>query len=257
MKEYRKVKLIQKLSCIVGCLNRFSSGNIEIILLSGHLVIIILCIMNIFIIPWTILKNSLFALRIVILSFLGFSLIIVFFNLIFRKTGKLKYRYLYIGFYCSLICIGFIIFDFFFIFISLILIYNTVRKLNEKKNVDNSILSIDIFSLLILILIFFLWYSEILNILAKLPFEESLKEYIDSKIKFYTSQNAKIVKIEQDRKVDEDYNDEGSQKNNIEYEDFMSTNKVHIGEKSKEEENFQKNNNSIKNVTNVSNEINK
>ena len=254
MKEYRKVKLIQSLSCTVRCLNRFSSGNIEIILIAIHLVIIILCIMNIFIIPWKILNHALFALRIVILSFLAISLICVFFNLIFRKIGKLKYGYFYIGFYFSIVCIGFIILDFLFILISLIIIFIKVRKSNEKKNIHNSILSIDIFSLLILIVMFFLWYSEILNILAKLIFDESLKEYIDSKIKFYSSQNAKIVKIEQGRNKGYNYNIDGSQKDNIDLEDIMSTNKINSSDKSNEDI---KNNNSIKKENNISKGINK
>jgi hypothetical protein len=255
MQEYRKVKKIQRLSCLVGCLNRFSSGNIEIILISIHLIIIIFCIMNIFIIPWKILKNIFFPLRIVILAFLIISLICLGINLIFRRAKKLKFGYYYIGFYCSIICIGLIILDFLLILFPLYFIIKKVKEYTEQKYDYKSILAIDIFSLLILIIMLFLWYSEILNVYAKLNFTESLKEYIDSKLKFYLSQNAKIVTIEQGGKIEENCNDEGIPGKNMDYDDIISTNKAHLSVDKPIED--RKIDNSIRKSNDISNSINK
>ena len=230
MEEYNRVKKIQRYSCIVACLNRFSAQNIEIILLSIHLVIIILCLMNIFIIPWNILNKSLFTLRIVILVFLAISIICVCFNLICRKTQKLKFKLYFIALYASFVSVILIILDFLFILISLIIVNLKIKAYTIKKYDYKSILAIDIFCLLILIPIFFLWYAEILNVFAKINAKDTLKDYIDNKIKFYISQNAKIVNIELNRQSNNfNYSEEINGKN-FDSEDVIS-NKIEMNEK--------------------------
>lgn len=217
MEEYKRVKKIQRYSCIISSLNRFSAQNIEIILLSIHLIEIILCLMNIFIIPWSILNRPLLSLRIVIIIFLAISIISVSFNLICRKTNKLKLKIYFIALYASLLSIFLILLNFLFILISLIIVNLKIKAYTIKRYDYKSILAIDIFSLAILIPILFLWYAEILNAFAKIDANETLKDYIDNKIKFYMSQNAKIVNIELNGK-------------NLEYGDVIS-NKIELSEK--------------------------
>ena len=227
MEEYLKVKKIQKISCLVGCLNKFSSQNIEIILIFIHLIIIIFCIMNLFIIPWSILKSALLSLRVVIIVFLSISLIFICFVIICRKRKQLKNITFYnISFYGSLLSIGLLILDFFFIFISLIIVFVKLKNYTAKRYDYNSVLAIDIFTILILIPILFFWYAVILNIYAKIDSDENLKDYIDSKIKFFNSQNAKIVNVElgQRKKI---YEDEIIAKN-LDNEDIISNNKIEM-----------------------------
>ena len=59
MEGYQKVKKIQKLSNLVGCLKKFYAKRIELLLLVIHIVLIILCIMNLLITPYKIVKKSL------------------------------------------------------------------------------------------------------------------------------------------------------------------------------------------------------
>ena len=227
MEDYLKVKRIQKLSCLVSCLNRFSSQNIEIILISIHLIIIILCVMNLFIIPWEEIVKSLWNLRLVIIIFLAISLLFIILTLIFQKQKKLKTNgFYYISFFGSLFSCLLIILDFLFIFISLIIVYRKIKK-NETKTNYTSVLTIDIFTLLIFIPIFFFWYAVILNIYARINSDESLKDYIESKIRFFMSQNAKIVNVElgQDKKI---YNDVIIEKNLDNIDEIISNNKIEM-----------------------------
>ena len=195
MPEYQKVKKIQKLSNLIGCMKRFEAKKIELLLLVVHFIIIILCIMNILIIPWKILNKSIFALRIVDLSFLLISLICLVYNQISRKLRKLSYGYYYcVGFFGSLFSILLIILNFLFILISCCVIVVKVRNYKEKRYDSNSILIIDVCSLVALIPMFFLWYSEFLRVYAKT--DGSLKDYIDAKIRFHQSQNQKVVNVD-------------------------------------------------------------
>lgn len=256
MKEYRKYKQIERLSCLVGYLNKFSSSNIEIILISIHLIAIILCIMNIFIIPWNILKKALFCLRITILTFLIVSIVCVFFNFITRKIKKLYFGDFFIAFFSSLFAIGLILLDFLFILITLIIIYTKVKNYTEKKYDHKSILAIDIISLLIIIPILFLWYSDILNVYAKINSNECLKEYLDAQMKFYTSQNAKIINVDQGVKSNENVNTNEAntgKKNNNEEEDIISSNNFEINT-NKPHENRKINSNSINKRNEMSND---
>ena len=230
MEEFKRVKRIQRYSSLVSCLNRFSAQNIEIILLVIHLVIIILCLMNIFIIPWDILNKSILSLRIVIIVFLAISIICISFNLICRKTKKLKLKFYFIAIYASLLSVFLIVLDFFFIFISLIIVNLKIKSYTTKKYDYKSILVIYLFCLLILIPIFFLWYAEILNVYAKIDANETLKDYIDNKIKFYISQNAKIVNIELNGQSNKNYYIDEMQGKNLESEDVIS-NKIEMNEK--------------------------
>ena len=240
MKEYRKVKKIQRLSCLVGCLNKFSASNIEIILISIHLILFILCIMNLFIIPWNTLKHSLLSLRIVILTFIGISLICLIYNLICRKRKKLKFGHYIAAIYCSFIGEILIILDFLFILISSIIIHNKIKNNKTKQFDTSSILTIDIFSLLIIFTIFFFWYAEILNIYAQINSNDNLKEYIDNKIKFYTSQNAKIVNVDYGKKNNIHIN-ELPEKKFDEDDEINNNNKMEmIGDKQSDSRNINK-----------------
>ena len=58
-KEYKKIIRIQKLSKVVGCLQKFEAKKIELLLLVVIIVLIILCLMNVLVIPWKILNKSL------------------------------------------------------------------------------------------------------------------------------------------------------------------------------------------------------
>ena len=213
MTEYQKIKKIQKLSNLVGCTKKFEAKKIELLLLVIHFIIIILCLMNLLIIPWKILNKSLFALRIVDISFLLISIICLSYNQILRKQRKLSHGYYHcIGFFGSLFSILLIILNFLFILISCCVIYVKVRNYKEKRYDSNSILIIDICSLVTLIPMFLLWYSEFLRVYAKT--DGSLKDYIDAKIRFYQSQNKKVVNIDRS-----DTNDSNKKNNNINNED--------------------------------------
>ena len=194
-KEYKKIIRIQKLSKVVGCLQKFEAKKIELLLLVVIIVLIILCLMNVLVIPWKILNKSLFGLRIVILVFLIISLICISYNQIFRKRKKLTFGYYYcISFFSSLINIGLTLINFLFLLISCFVVAHRVKNYQEKRYDYKSILVIDIFSLIIFISKFFLWYSEFLRVYAKT--DGNLKDFIESKIRFYQSQNQKIVNVQ-------------------------------------------------------------
>lgn len=230
-REYNKFKKIVCLSPVVICLNRFSSLNIEIVLICIHIIAIIFCFMNFFIINWKIILHPLFILRIIILGFLAISLIFSCFNLICRKRKTLKFKLYCIAFYGSFISVGLIVFDFLLILITLIKVYNRVKNYKDKNYDYKSLLTIDIFCLIILIPIFFFWYSEILNIYAQLDSNKSLNNYIEEKRRYYASQNAKIVNVEFGSKYINN-NDEIQGKNlSNDYE--FSSNKIEMNNEKK------------------------
>ena len=195
MKEYNKVLKINKLANVVGCLKKVEAKKIELYLLLIHFIIIILGLINLLITPWKILNNSLFVLQIFILSFLVVSLVFLSYNQILRKIRKLTHGYYYIiAFFGTLFSIILILIDFLFIIISCSVIVHKIKQYNEVKYDHRSIIIIDVCSLLIIIIMFFLWYSDFLRIYART--DGSLKDFIDAKIRFYQSQNKKVVNVE-------------------------------------------------------------
>ena len=75
-----------------------------------------------------------------------------------------------------------------------------------------------------------MWYAEILNVIGKIDANENLKDYIDNKIKFFLSQNAKIVNIELHGQSKDNYFSEEMKGKNLESEDAIS-NKIEMNEK--------------------------
>ena len=148
--------------------------------------------------------------------------------MILRKRKILTRRYFYcISFYGSIISQVLVILNFIFILISCIMVVNNIKK-QEKVIEHKSILIIDIFSLITDLAVIFLWYTEFLIIYAKT--NESIKEYVESNIRFFQSQNKKVVNVE--------LNDEGisdNRKSNDLYnkmdDDIISSHKVEINEK--------------------------
>ena len=227
--NYKRIIKIQKLSNLVGCAKKFEASKIELLLFVVNIVLIILCIMNILIVQWKGYDKSIYTLRIFILVFYLFSLVCLCYNKIFRKAKKLHIGIIYyIAFYCSIINVGLAAINFLFLLITLIISANKIKKSKEKKYIYNSILVIDIFSLLIIIAKFFLWYSEFLRIYAKT--NDSLKEFIDAKITYYQTQNQKIVNVELSEKVPNSNNKNHFQKvNNKSIEnETMNDNKMEI-----------------------------
>jgi hypothetical protein len=227
MKEYNKVLKINKLANVVGCLKKVEAKKIELYLLLIHFIIIILSLINLLITPWKILNNSLFVLQIFILSFLVVSLVFLSYNQILRKIRKLTHGYYYIiAFFGTLFSIILILIDFLFIIISCSVIVHKIKQYNEVKYDHRSIIIIDVCSLLIIIIMFFLWYSDFLRIYART--DGSLKDFIDAKIRFYQSQNKKVVNVEGEYSNDNKNNDinnfEKIEKN-IE-DDIRSSNKM-------------------------------
>ncbi len=244
MRDYKKVKKIQKLSNLVGCMIRVQPEKLELLLLLSHIVIIVLCTMNLLIIPWKVVNNEIKILRIVIASFFIISLICVTYNQIERKRQNLTIGYYYcVSFFGSIISQILIIINFILLMISCILVTIKVKKYLEKIYDHKSILIIDIFSIIIVIAMIFLWYYVFLTIYAKTY--ESLNEYIETKMRFIQSQNQKVVNIDF---VDD--NNMGDKKNmkifkdvkNFSVDDeIMSANKVEITDKRENEsENSQK-----------------
>lgn len=129
-----------------------------------------------------------------------------------------------------------------------------MRNYTEKKYDYKSILVIDIFALLILIAMFFLWYAEILNVYTKIKFKETLKEYIDAKIRFYLNQNSKIVTIEQGGKTDGNNDYEDIREKNLEYEGNMSNKPQFTDGKKSEDIKIE---NSLKEENDISHSLNK
>ena len=242
--DYQKIKRIHKLSNLVGCMKKFSPDRIELLLLIVHLVVIILSIMNLLIIPWKKVYKELFGLRIVILIFLLISFLCLIYIQIFRKRKKLSFGYYYcIGFFGSLISTFFLtIIIFLFSLIACITGAIKIKNYKEKKYEYKSMLIIDIFSLIVLVAQFFLWYSEFLLIYAKA--DKNLKEHIEDKIKFFQSQNQKVVNV-----VSDGNNTNTINKNNIDNnfgkektadDDVISTNKIDINEKGYTKKNSKK-----------------
>jgi hypothetical protein len=231
MKDYKKIKKIQKYSKFLGCLSRLKTRKNEIIFLVIHIIFLLFILMNLLIVPWKILKSALLGLRITILVFTSLSLICLIYDIICRKTKKLHIGITYlIGLYCSITSLGLMIFNFISIFISMIIIFTKVKKYKEKRYDYNSILAIDLISIIIFIIIVFLWLSEILNIYAKIDFNESLKDYIDEKIKQYLNQNEKIVNVEiGEKRLSYDMsNSNPIDKNKIISDDVISSNKMEL-----------------------------
>ena len=236
--DYQKIKRIQKLSNLVGCIKKFPPGRIELLLLVVHFVVIILCIMNLLIIPWRKVYKQLFGLRIVILTFLLISLLCLIYNQIFRKRKKISFGYYYcIGFFGSLISTFFLtILIFLFSLIGCITGAIKIKNNKEKKYEYKSMLVIDIFSLFVLVAQFFLWYSEFLLIYAKS--DKNLKEHIEDRIRFFQSQNQKVVNVD----FSEDNHTNTHNKNNVDNnfvkekeqtvdDDIVSSNKIDVNEK--------------------------
>ena len=234
MYEYEKLKRIDKYSKLVGCFKRLNSGKIELFLIILHIIILILCIMDILIIPFKEVNiKSLFALRIVIISFLALSFIICCFNKICRKKKGLTGGYSFcIGYLGSLFSLILIPINFLFCLISTILTYTKVKNYKQKRYDYSSILAIDIFTLLILIVMFFFWYVEVLIVYSKVKNDESLKEFIEAKKRYFQSQNEKVVNVEINEKFNENKkeNPNNIYGTNMEYDDISSSNKVNTNE---------------------------
>ena len=231
MKEYEKIRKVNKLSNCVGCLKRFNSGRVSLLILIIHFILIVLSFMNLFIVPWPMIKHTLLVLRIIILSLLGVSFICINYNIIIRKRKKLKLG----GYYCfgifgSILSIILIVIVFILIIISIVIISKQAKTIELSKRRDyNSIIAIDIFSLVNLLGVFFLWYYEILTVCTKINYDESLKEYIDEKTSIYHSQNAKIVNVEIRSNIGEnEANRPETQAKHLEEEDTISNNKIEL-----------------------------
>ena len=234
MTDYQKVKKIQKLSNLVGCMKRIQAKRIELLLLVGHLVIIILCLINLLTIPWSIIRSGLKGLRIVILIFFVISLICVIYNQIARKKNIITIGYYFcVSFFGSLISQGLIIINFIFLLISCIIVVVEVKGYTLKHYDHKSILIIDIVSLIIIFVLFFLWYSAFLLIYAKT--DDSIKVYVEKKLRYFQAQNQKIVNVDLNegnikKRYSKNYIKNNIDKNNI-VDDSTSTNKIEINEK--------------------------
>ena len=192
--------------------------------------------MNILIIPHKDLDlKQLFGLRIAIIVFLALSLIIACFNKICRNKRRLNSGYLFaIGFFGSLGALALVPINFLFVLISTIIVQSKIKNNKDDKRYDStSILAIDIFTLLILVGIFFFWYVEVLFVYSRVKSEESLKELIEAKKNFFEGQNEKVVNVEFSEKFDENNKDKISNINpgtNNDVNDITSTNKVNMNE---------------------------
>ena len=234
MTDYQKVKKIQKLSNLVGCMKRIQAKRIELLLLVGHFIIIILCLINLLTIPWSIIRSGLKGLRIVILIFFVISLICVIYNQIVRKKNIITIGYYFcVSFFGSLISQGLIIINFIFLLISCIIVVVEVKGYTLKHYDHKSILIIDIVSLIIIFVLFFLWYSAFLLIYAKT--DDSIKVYVEKKLRYFQAQNQKIVNVDLNegnikKRYSKNYIKNNIDKNNI-VDDSTSTNKIEINEK--------------------------
>jgi len=228
--DYDKTMRIKRLSNFVGCLKKFQSGNISLLLIIVHFITIILCVMNLFIIPWGKVKTPLLVIRIIILVFLGIELISISFNMIFRKRQKLGGRYFFfIGFYGSIISIVSITLNFILILISVISVTVKIKKSGEKTSAEfNSILTIEICSLITLLIEFFLWYYEIIVIYGAVKYDESIKEFVERKLKFLQSQNEKVVNIELGSKIHDNITNSKDIPGKHFDEDSISNNRIEL-----------------------------
>ena len=261
MREYEKLKRIDKFSNVVGCFKRLQTGKLELFLIVIQIIILILCIMNILIVPHNELKlNPIFGLRIAILFFLILSLIVVIFNKICRNKRKMNSGYIFaIGFFGSLGALVLVPINFLFVLIATIVTQARIKKNEGTKKYDSSsILAIDIFTILILIAIFFFWYVEVIFIYSRVKSEESLKEMIENQKKIFESQNEKVVNVEINEKFDENNKGDENNINNInqgtnnEFDDITSSNKVSV--KEDKESNQSKDDNISEKVDDISNE---
>ena len=239
MKEdYNKTMRIKRLSNFVGCLKKFQSGNISLLLIIVHFITIILCVMNLFIIPWKNIETSLLVLRIIVLVFLGIELISISFNMIFSKRQKLGEKIFFcIGFYGSIISIISIVLNFIFILISVISVSVKIKASGQKTNAEyNSILTIEIGSLIIFLIEFFLWYYEIIVVYGVVKYDESIKEFVERKLKFLQSQNEKVVNVELGSKIHDNlFNSRDMPAKHLD-EDTTSNNRIELsGDKMKKE----------------------
>lgn len=242
-KEYAKILKIKKLSNIVGCITNFTPQKIELLLLVVHFVIIILSLMNFFIMPWTKLDKALFGLRIAILSSLAISIICLIYNQIFRKGKKIFYGIYYcISFFGTILSLGLNILNFLCIFISCLVIIDKLNKNRQATYNYKSILVIDIFSILIVFGMFFLWYAEFIIIYAKA--NDNLKDFIEDKMRLYERQNTKIVNVElsNDFKFQRNRNYKNYIKNKERSvdEDTISSNKEELSHEKHENEEIKK-----------------
>jgi hypothetical protein len=261
MKEYKKLKRIEKFSNVVGCLKRFNSGKIELFLIVLLIIILILCIMNILIIPFNPVKiKPLFGLRITIIFFFSVSLIVSSINKICRMRKKLTSGYtLCFGFFLSLGCLCLVPVNFLFTLISAIITYHKVKNYNGNTRYDySSILAIDVFTLLIIIVLFFFWYAEVLFVYSKVKHSETLKDNIDNKKKYFEGQSGRVVNVD----ISEKFSEKGDKKKkvnkqpgkNVEFDDITSSNKVNINNEDKESNKSKDDNNeNIDNIDNIDN----
>ena len=232
MEEYEKIKKINRYSNLVGCFKRFQSGKLELFLIILEIIIIILCTMNVLIVPLNDLNlNPIFGLRIAIICFFALGLIIVSFNKIFRNKKKLNSGYLFcIGFFGSITSLSLVPLNFLFVLIVTIVTQSKIKNNDgEKKYDSNSILAIDIFTLLISIALFFFWYVELIFVYLRVKPEETIKEFVEAKKRFYESQSEKVVNVDISEKFEENHNRKVN--NNIkrgsnDVDDMTSSNKV-------------------------------
>jgi len=192
MEEYNKIKKINRYSNLVGCFKRFQSGKLELFLIVLEIIIIILCTMNILIVPHKDLNlNPIYGLRIAIMCFFVLAFIIVCFNKICRNKKKLNSGYFFcIGFFGSIASLSLVPINFLFVLISAIITQSKIKNNEGNKKYDSSsILAIDIFTLLILIAIFFFWYVELIFVY----YESNLKKLLKNLLKL--KKNISKVKV--------------------------------------------------------------
>ena len=79
---------------------------------------------------------------------------------------------------------------------------------------------------------FFFWYAEALIVYSKVKNDESLKEFIEAKKRYFQSQNEKVVNVEINEKFNENKkkNPNNIYGTNMEYDDISSSNKVNTNE---------------------------
>ena len=232
MEEYNKIKKINRYSNLVGCFKRFQSGKLELFLIVLEIIIIILCTMNILIVPHKDLNlNPIYGLRIAIMCFFVLAFIIVCFNKICRNKKKLNSGYFFcIGFFGSIASLSLVPINFLFVLIVTIVTQSKIKNNDgEKKYDSNSILAIDIFTLLISIALFFFWYVELIFVYLRVKPEESIKEFVEAKKRFYESQSEKVANVDISEKFEENHNRKVN--NNIkrgsnDVDDITSSNKV-------------------------------
>ena len=237
MMEYKKLRKIEKFSSPVGCLKKFNSGKIELFLIILLIMLIILSVMNLLIVPFKDVNiKPIFGLRIVIVTFFAISLVVCSITKICRKKKKLNTGYTYcFGFFGSIGCLSLVPINFLFILISTIITYSKVKNNKIGKRYDHSsILAIDIFSLLIMIVLFFFWYAEVIIVYSRVKDGESLKEFIDTKKRYFESQSEKVVNVEINEKYGDNninnINNNNQPGTNVEFDDITSTNKVNVNE---------------------------